>query len=236
MTVICRPPTKTGTSRYISDFVREAIPEPIGDPKWYGSFAGATQTNAPVAEAPNALIRKTRESIRRRLPSLAFHAGMSAGDLFAERSGRQAAQQKGIDLHAQFEAVEWIDPAAPKDDIERQILANGWTEAFVKGADVVALWRERSYERLVGTEWESGQFDRVVFRGEGDARRATIYDFKTNALRRGETNEIFAERMRTTYAGQMAAYRSAVASLADLPPSRVEAVLLLVVTGEAVRC
>jgi len=163
----------------------------------------------------------------------AFHAGMSAGDLFTDRAGRRAAQQKGIDLHAQFEAVEWIDPAAPKGDIERQILANGWTEAFVKGSDVVALWRERSYERLVGTEWESGQFDRVVFRGEGDARRATIYDFKTNALRRGETGAAFAERMRATYAGQMAAYRAAVASLANLPPARVDAVLLLVSTGSA---
>ena len=132
--------------------------------------------------------------------------------------------------------VEWIDPAAPKNDIERQILANGWTEAFAKGSDAVALWRERSYERLVGTEWESGQFDRVVFRGEGDARRATIYDFKTNALRRGETKEAFAERMRTTYAGQMAAYRAAVASLADLPPARVETVLLLVATGAMVKC
>lgn len=236
MTIICRPPTKTGTSRYISDFVREAIPEPIGNPQWYGNFGGTVQTNVSAVVAPNTLIRKKRENIRRRLPSLAFHAGMSAGDLFAERSGRQAAQQKGIDLHAQFEVVEWIDPAAPKNDIERQILANGWTEAFAKGSDAVALWRERSYERLVGTEWESGQFDRVVFWGEGDARRATIYDFKTNALRRGETKEAFAERMRTTYAGQMAAYRAAVASLADLPSARVETVLLLVATGAMVKC
>ena len=76
----------------------------------------------------------------------------------------------------------------------------------------------------------------MVFRGEDDTRRATIYDFKTNALRRDETGEAFAERMRTTYAGQMAAYRSAVASLAELPPLRVEAVLLLVATGEAVSC
>ena len=36
-----------------------------------------------------------------------------------------------------------------------------------------------------------------------------------------------------TYAGQMAAYRAAVASLANLPPARVDAVLLLVSTGSA---
>ena len=103
----------------------------------------------------------------------------------------------------------------------------------MKGAGEVALWRERSYERLVGAEWESGQFDRVVFRGEGAARRATVYDFKTNAIRRGETKEEFAARMREAYAGQMSAYRAAVASLADLPIERVSTVLLLVATGEA---
>ena len=235
MTVICRPPAKGGTSRYISDFVREALPSPIGDPKWYGSF-GVAKKDSSVADAPCTPVRAKRASVRRRLPSLAFRSGMSAGDLFADGSSRQAAQRRGTDIHAQFEAIEWIDPAAPRSDIERQILANGWTDAFVKGTDATALWRERSYERLVGTEWESGQFDRVVFRGDGDARRATIYDFKTNSLRRGETKEEFAERMGTAYAGQMAAYRAAVASLAGLPAERIRTVLLLVATGEAIEC
>ena len=248
MTIVCRPPAKSGASLYISDFVREALSEPVGDPAWYESFVGAA-SKRPAAEDAHpsgdrlrgslcsgdirAFARGKRESVRRRLPSLAFRSGMSAGDLFADISARQAARQRGTGVHAQFEAVEWVDPAAPKDDVERQILANGWTDAFVKGADATALWRERGYERLVGAEWESGQFDRVVFRGEGAARRATVYDFKTNAPRRGETNEEFAARMRAEYAGQMAAYRAAVASLASLPPERVGTVLLLVSTGAA---
>ena len=101
----------------------------------------------------------------------------------------------------------------------------------MKGADAVALWRERSYELLADGKWESGQFDRVVFRGEGAARSATVYDFKTNAKRRGEGDAEFVERMRAAYAGQMAAYRAAVASLAGIPPGRVKAVLLLASTG-----
>jgi hypothetical protein len=40
--------------------------------------------------------------------------------------------------------------------------------------------------------------------------------------------------MREAYAGQMSAYRAAVASLADLPLERISTVLLLVSTGEAV--
>ena len=235
MTVVCRPAAKAGKSLYISGFVREAIPEPIGDPSWYEKMpAPGGPAFASSAAMPRPVARAKRESVRRRLPSLAFRSGMSAGDLFADGSARQAALRRGTDVHAQFESVEWVDPAAPKDDVERQILANGWTDAFVRGADAVQLWRERSYERLVGSEWESGQFDRVVFRGESAARRATVYDFKTNAIRRGETNEAFAARMREAYAGQMASYRAAVASLAGLPPDRVRTVLLLVATGEAV--
>jgi len=235
MTVVCRPAAKAGKSHHISDFVREAIPEPIGDPSWYEKVsAPGGPASVPAASAPRPVARAKRESVRRRLPSLAFRSGMSAGDLFADGSARQAALRRGTDVHAQFESVEWVDPAAPKDDVERQILANGWTDAFVRGADAVQLWRERSYERLVGSEWESGQFDRVVFRGKSAALCATVYDFKTNAVRRGETKEAFAARMRESYAGQMASYRAAVASLAGLPPGRVRTVLLLVATGEAV--
>ena len=233
MTVICRPAAKKDSSCYISDFVREAIPEPIGDPDWYTGFVADGKGGGSTAEPQRAPRRAKRESVRRRLPSLAFRAGMSAGDLFVDGSARAAALKRGVDVHAQLEAIEWIDPEAPRDDMERQILANGWTDAFVKGSDTVQLWRERSYERLVGTEWESGQLDRVVFAGTGDGRRATVYDFKTNAPHRGETKEAFASRMRDAYAGQMAAYRSAVASLANLPPCRVKSALLLLATGES---
>jgi ATP-dependent exoDNAse (exonuclease V) beta subunit len=234
MTIVCRPPAKSGSSMYISDFVREALPDSVGDPKWYEKFVAGPAKRSVAADVSREFARGKRESVRRRLPSLAFRSGMSAGELFTDGSARQAARQRGTDVHAQLEAIEWIDPSAPKGDLERQILANGWTDAFVKGDDAAALWRERSYERLVGAEWESGQFDRVVFRGEGAARRAIVYDFKTNMPRRGETKEEFAARMREAYTGQMSAYRAAVASLAGLPIERVSTVLLLVSTGEAV--
>ena len=242
MTVVCRPPTQSGSTCYMSNFVREALPEPVGDPRWYKKIAEWKRRRAAgngeqpePAEAPRQKpVRAKRERVRRRLPSLAFRSGMAAGELFADGSARQAALRRGTDVHAQLEAVGWVDPAAPKDELERRILANGWTGAFVKGNDAAALWRERSYERLVGSEWESGQFDRVVFRGEGDSRRAVVYDFKTNRPVRGESADAFAARMREAYLGQMAAYRAAVASLAGLPPDRVGAELLLVETGAAV--
>lgn len=229
MTIICRPPAKSGSSRYISDFVREALPDPIGDPKWYGSFSGE-KPGTPVVEASCAFKRAKRKTVRRRLPSSVLHSGMSAGDLFADRSARQAAQKRGTDIHAQFEAIEWIDPAAPKNDIERQILANGWTDVFVRGKDAVALWRERPYELLVEGVWQSGQFDRVVFTERAGERRAILSDFKTNRRRAGETPEAFAVRMRETYAGQLRTYRAALSALTQIPPERITLQLLLTET------
>ena len=239
MTIICQPTTKTGSSRYMSNFVRETIPEPIGDPEWYMKVPRRADDTAAQDDGPARLAhppRAKRTSVRRRLPSLSLHSGMSAGDLFADFSSRRSAQRRGTETHALYEAVEWVDPADPKNDIERQVLGNGWTDAFVKGDDAAALWRERSYELLVGGKWESGQFDRVVFRGEGAARRAVIYDFKTNAKRREETSEEFARRMGETYAGQMSAYRAAVSSLAGIPQERVRSVLLLSATGGMHEC
>ena len=231
MTVVCSPATKTGSTRYMSNFVREALPEPVGDPEWYLKLEREDEPAPAARPAATSFARGPRAEVRRRLPSMSLRSGMSAGDLFAEAGSRRAAMRRGVEEHARYEAVEWIDPAAPRDEFEARILANGWGDAFVKGADAAALWRERSYELLADGKWESGQFDRVVFRGEGAARSATVYDFKTNAKRRGEGDAEFAERMRAAYAGQMAAYRAAVASLAGIPPGRVKAVLLLASTG-----
>ena len=104
----------------------------------------------------------------------------------------------------------------------------------------MALWREKSYEiyRQRGDkgEWETGQFDRVVFTGEGAERAAVIYDFKTNALRTVESIDAFEQRMCQTYASQMNAYRAALGTLTGLPVSRIRSVLLLQSTESAVEC
>ena len=238
MTIVTQPAPKsaTGSIRF-SDLVRESMPEEIGDRDWYlklqaGNLVCATARAEPGTQSGNAqpFVRGPRERIVRRLPSVNFHSGMSAGSLFA-RQGRQAAAARGTVAHAAFERIAWVDPAAPQSDLERQVLANGWHEAFVKPSPDAQLWRERSFEILANGRWTSGQFDRVVFTGTGPERRATVYDFKTNALKRGETAEAFAARMRAAYAPQLAAYRTAVATLTGLSPERIRTVLLLVANG-----
>jgi ATP-dependent exoDNAse (exonuclease V) beta subunit len=166
--------------------------------------------------------------VPRRSPSDEKPAGRGfrtpAAPLFARE---ETAAERGEEMHAKYAAIGWIDPDAPKDDEERAILASDWREAFVRPADGAVLWREKRYERLADGAWETGQFDRVVFAGTGEERRATVYDFKSNRRREGESAGAFAERMRETYAGQMHAYREAVAALAGLEKENVRAVLLL---------
>lgn len=173
-------------------------------------------------------------------PSALFHgvgpdAGFPADLPFAGNAG--AAAGKGVDEHAEFAKIEWIDPATPEGDRERKILKWGgaWSEAFRKTPEAT-VWREKGYEVFSseGKFWETGQFDRVVFRGSGPDRTAEIYDFKTNAKRSGESVGDFERRMRETYWMQMNAYRRAVAVLCDLPFSRSSATLLLSATGTAV--
>lgn len=155
----------------------------------------------------------------------AFLRGRSAAVLLDCDYGSGAAH--GVEVHAEFEKIEWADG----DVLDK--LPAAFRIAFVKPFADAEVWRERNYELFVDGRWETGQFDRVVFTGAGDDRRAVIYDFKTNAKRPGESDEGFAARMCDSYAQQMASYRAALAALTGISPAGVKSVLLLVSTGAA---
>ena len=196
------------------------------------------EKKAPVAEPVKWEHDGSRENIHHATPSSAMaHGGkasVSISNFFKGTGGREDASQRGVMEHAAYAAIEWI-AETPRDDREKAILEWGgaWREAFLKtpGATV---WRERSYELLVGNTWETGQFDRVVFHGEGGNRKADIYDFKTNHRGDDESVDAFERRMAQTYESQMAAYRSAISRLCGIKPAHVSSTLLLAATGTAV--
>ena len=227
MTVVLHPASKTSSARRFSEFVREAVPEPIGEAAWYLDFdAASNSVNGGMSSdqptnRPTDHVRKTRLIVKRRLPSKGFRDGQSAGELFAPSGARKAAIERGVAAHAEYERVEWIEAAAAKTDFEK---------ALVKPKDLVALWRERPFEVLADGVWTSGRFDRVVFAGG----KAVIYDFKTNARGPKEDEAAFARRMAETYAGQMASYRKALMTLTGLAAADISTVLLLSATDEAV--
>jgi len=170
-----------------------------------------------VARGPRQPVRKSR-------PSESRFTGLSASSLFEADFG--SAARHGTEAHADYEKIEWIDPAAPQDAVASRILGTDWAEAFVKPSADASVWRERSYELFDGTRWESGQFDRVVFTGTGAERRAVIYDFKTNGLREGESVEKFEDRLRKTYEGQMTMYVAALSRLTGISQEHIGAKLL----------
>ena len=225
MTIVLHPPAKTSGLRRISEFVREAIPSPIGDPAWYRQMSLDAQMKAEWDSSISVardVVRAPRRAVRRRLPSLSFQTGERAGNLFAASGERKAAREAGIAAHAEYEQIEWLAPDAATTALER---------ALVKPADAVALWRERAFEVFANGEWTSGRFDRVVFAGG----KAVIYDFKTNARGRGESEADFSRRLSEAYAGQMSAYRKALAALTGLAAADISTVLLATATGSTIQ-
>ena len=226
MTVVLHPASQTSASLRFSQFVRESLPEPIGEPDWYLRVKADMAEKEKTGGAGQAVggyspfVRGARKSVRRRLPSLSFHSGESASNLFAPTDARRQAIERGVAAHASYERIDWIDAGAAASDLER---------ALVKPEGVTALWREKAFEVFADGVWTSGRFDRVVFANG----TAVVFDFKTNARRRDETMPEFEARLRETYAGQMRAYRTAVSALTGLPSEKVFSKLLLTATGTA---
>jgi ATP-dependent helicase/nuclease subunit A len=218
MTIVLHP---AGSSLRFSDMVRSADVGGLGEGPVVGSAADGGDRDGG---APQPVVRAARTGLKRRLPSLAFRTGQSAGEFFVPKSRRRQAIEKGVEAHARYERIEWLDPSEAETGLDR---------ALVRPADGATLWRERSFEVFAGGVWTSGRFDRVVFSGEGESRRAVIYDFKTNRRRPDESAGDFAFRMESGYRAQMAAYRAALSHLTGIRLESVDAVLLLVDTGEA---
>ena len=224
LTLILHPANKTPpqTPEKFSDLVRMVGLETSGDPAWYRSVASPPARNrvrqiAPPSRGPRRPVQKSR-------PSESFFQGLRADALFAGDFG--AAAKRGVEAHARYQGIEW----ASREELAK--LPVQFRPAFERQSIADSVWRERPYELFADGKWETGQFDRVVFRNGGE--RAVIYDFKTNAARNGEDAETFAGRMRQSYSGQLCSYRRALAALTGIPDGRIEAFLLLEATGAAV--
>lgn len=228
LTVILHPLDKKGLAsrgravqaERISDLVRNCGLQSGGDRSWYLKYPVKTRETQVPPPAPSAAVAtgKLRERIVRVRPSDPFYDGMTADLLFDRRFG--SAARKGVEIHEKLAAVEWLDIDRASTPLE---------EAFVKPSPDATLWREKKYELFIDGKWETGQFDRVVFTGSGDGRKATIYDFKSNALCPGESEADFFKRLSAAYAGQMAAYKRALTALTGIPAGRIETKLVFTV-------
>ncbi|MGN0855645.1 MAG: UvrD-helicase domain-containing protein [Kiritimatiellia bacterium] len=211
--------------------MRDLIVHAMDKPLPYTSGTLSVGKSAPSPQQTHAgwPVQGSRDAVARATPSLGGpHAALrqSARTLFAADYG--AAARHGLDVHARYEAIEWADEATARD------LPEAFRAAFLRPSAEAVVWRERKYELFADGRWETGRFDRVVFTGTRGARRATIYDFKTNALRPDETPEAFAARLRTAYTDQMQSYRRALSRLTGLPEGKITLTMLLESTAAAI--
>ncbi len=221
MTIFLHPSPKKSSKKptlRFSDIVRDAYVGEIGNPTWYEDYQrGEKPLSAAVALPP--LVRSPRKHWARKLPSVFSAEQISAGDLFAQTdTARGEARAIGSEIHAQYEAIDYLEVSVAQTDLEK---------ALVKRGDEIELWREKSYELINNGAWVSGCIDRVVFYRDGTVM---ISDYKTNARHAHESVTAFQARLTTTYASQMKAYRDAVHLLTGIPTEKIQTQLLATAT------
>ena len=216
MTIVLHPqPKGAATGVRMSDYVREGIGSEaeLGDRGWFDEVV--VESGSGTKEFEDSIVRPSasnlrpshqrgpRVAVRKRLPSKGFIAGQSAGELFAPKGFRKAAMERGTEIHAQYERLEWFEGAEKP-------------EGFVE------LWRERPFEVFDNGEWISGRFDRVVFFGKREESALNL-NLQPQPVLYAEVQDIKTGRPKpdSFYEPQLMAYRRAVHLLTGIPPERI---------------
>ncbi len=211
--------------------------------RWYEAFHPAEEAPVEVTHSSTGVDPALgRFRPRRRTPSGSEIITVSAAQLFSRKGGE--AREFGTLVHALFEALEW------SGTFDLESLAADWTSRHpgsgsladaldqVRGVLAVPalhaalscpgphaeVWREKNFEILLGEEWLSGTFDRVVIEREagGRATAATILDFKTDRV--GNDDEIAAAVAK--YRPQLETYREVLQRMTGLPQDSIRCALI----------
>jgi ATP-dependent helicase/nuclease subunit A len=211
--------------------------------RWFEAFhpSAAAEESAPkaVRGVDPALARKR---LRRRTPSGSEDFTVTAAQIFTPAGS--VAREFGTLVHALFEEIEWSgecdfetlaarrretrDATTGLEDALEQVcgVLNDpvAAAALARPGDHAEAWRERSFEILLGEEWLSGTFDRVVIERTpaGVPERATILDFKTDRV--ATLEEIDAAV--TKYRPQLETYREVLRRITGLPATSIRCRLL----------
>ncbi len=207
--------------------------------RWFEAFQRQESGEEPASVAAGVDPALARLRPRRRTPSGSEKATVSASQIFSRGGGE--AREFGTLVHALFEQIEWSDgldldalearfrsgrqPSASLDEAFGQVWGvlgdAALREALARPGEQAEAWRERNFEILLGDEWLSGTFDRVVLERDASGRAvvATILDFKTDRV---ETEESVAAAVEK-YRPQLETYREVLRRMTGLP-------------GEAIRC
>ncbi|MBI5768020.1 MAG: UvrD-helicase domain-containing protein [Verrucomicrobia bacterium] len=237
-------PAGTSSSRNYPRLLRDTLGESwsSGDPQWFKTVVAPAVPPVSPGEIPMLDHRTGSRAPRRPARAASTWGGPGRGQqlaqLFAPRSA-DGGPGLGRAVHALLAQVGWL---AGRAEIPAWIAAwreQGAPEAAVGAAAACLqapdlaeiwrpcdgeLWRERAFELVLDGAWVSGVVDRVIVEREADgrARRATVFDFKTDAL--PDETEVAAAVAR--HAAQLLVYRRAVARLTGLGESAVKGELV----------
>lgn len=223
-----------------------------GSPDWFASIVAPpiaieTPPEAVATDLPPEMTPAPRRASRR--PSAGKAGVVAAAQVFALEGG--AATEFGSAVHTLLADVEWVDgsavPALEEAWTDRGLDRGATAQALAcVGAEALAhvwrkpangeVWRERAFEIVMDDVWVTGVFDRVVVEREGTrgvarATRATVYDFKSDAVE----NEADMRLAMTRHAAQLNLYRRVAAVLTGLPESAVRCELVFTRVQRAVR-
>lgn len=154
--------------------------------------------------------------------------GEPSDEAFTDAGTRLGASEREI-----AEAVASVREALVKKDVRAALSRASLSLERDEKSD---LWRERSFAVRIERDGEAslltGQFDRVgiVRDGDGRVRRATLVDFKTDAVRDAA---MLASRVEH-YRPQIQAYREALGRMLGLAPEHVRASLVFTETGRVI--
>jgi ATP-dependent exoDNAse (exonuclease V) beta subunit len=194
-----------------------------GDADWFAEFP--LQPAAPSVPPPVVLSPPSPRLARKTPSSEKASASKGATGAAPDSLGGMAF---GTALHEAFEKIAWLDDGAPElsaDDPVRKLVEACLAEPAIRGLFTrsgrdIQLLREQPFDTITDGVWTSGVIDRLhLHREHGKAVRADILDFKTDRIEHGEE---LIER----YAGQMRAYRGAVAAASGLAPETIRCLLV----------
>jgi ATP-dependent exoDNAse (exonuclease V) beta subunit len=211
-----------------------------GDPTWFASLPLTREGGAgegPPGLEPLAGAAGAARLVARR-PSGEQRGAVGGALLFSLENARGA--ERGTAVHALLAEVEWAEPgvveklaaawrtrnedAAAVAEALACLRSPGLAEVWTKPPGPVGLhevWRERRFETVLDGVWITGTFDRVVVArdAQGRAKRATVFDFKTDAT-----------PDPTRHRSQLALYRQAAKQLTGLAEGAVGAELVFTST------
>lgn len=219
---------KTSTAKNFARLLALTLGESFefGNPDWFKKNDIIEISENPPGTVPSALPTPISCTPKPVSPSASISFQPETTENKTPAHSRDASDL-GSEIHAALAAISWLDATPPSfpdcSGQARQLLEDFFTTStaqklFSRPEDPCELWREKSFDVLVGGQWVSGVFDRVHVRLHPDGRpaSATIYDFKTD--------KAALEEIQSRYAPQMAAYGTAAGILLGLADVAVETV------------